>query len=108
MVFFLILIVIIIIAIIIKYYSEYNDKNKISKIFVINLKTRPERLSFFNSKYNLNIPFEVFYAIDGSTLNLQKLIENNIIGGIGIKTGDVITIPQKIETLTKDKNNGHK
>jgi collagen beta-1,O-galactosyltransferase len=86
MVFFLILIVIIIIAIIIKYYSEYNDKNKISKIFVINLKSRPERLSFFNSKYNLNIPFEVFYAIDGSILNLQKLIENNFIGDIGIKS----------------------
>jgi hypothetical protein len=30
------------------------------------------------------------------------------IGGIGIKTGDVITAPHKIETLTKDKNNGHK
>ena len=26
------------------------------------------------------------------------------IGGIGIKTGDVITVPSKIETLTKDKN----
>jgi hypothetical protein len=26
------------------------------------------------------------------------------IGGIGIKTGDVITIPHKIETLKKDKN----
>ena len=26
------------------------------------------------------------------------------LGGIGIKTGDVITIPNKIETLTKDKN----
>jgi hypothetical protein len=26
------------------------------------------------------------------------------IGGIGIKTGDVITVPHKIETLTKDKN----
>jgi hypothetical protein len=25
------------------------------------------------------------------------------IGGIGIKTGDVITIPHKIETLTKEK-----
>ena len=30
------------------------------------------------------------------------------LGGIGIKTGDIITIPNKIETLTKDKNNGHK
>ena len=30
------------------------------------------------------------------------------IGGIGIKTGDMITVPHKIETLTKDKNNGHK
>jgi hypothetical protein len=26
------------------------------------------------------------------------------IGGIGIKSGDVITVPHKIETLTKDKN----
>ena len=26
------------------------------------------------------------------------------IGGIGIKMGDVITAPHKIETLTKDKN----
>jgi len=25
------------------------------------------------------------------------------IGGIGVKTGDVITVPQKIETITKDK-----
>jgi len=30
------------------------------------------------------------------------------LGGIGIKTGDTITVPNKIETLTKDKNNGHK
>jgi hypothetical protein len=30
------------------------------------------------------------------------------LGGIGIKTGDIITVPHKIETLTKDKNNGHK
>jgi hypothetical protein len=29
------------------------------------------------------------------------------LGGIGIKT-DIITVPNKIETLTKDKNNGHK
>jgi hypothetical protein len=26
------------------------------------------------------------------------------LGGIGIKTGDIITVPHKIETLTKDKN----
>jgi len=25
------------------------------------------------------------------------------IGGVGIKTGDIITVPQKIETITKDK-----
>jgi hypothetical protein len=25
------------------------------------------------------------------------------IGGIGVKTGDIITAPHKIETLTKDK-----
>ena len=84
--FFLILVIIILLAIIIKFYSEYNYKNKISKVFVINLKKRPQRLSFFNSKYNLNIPFEVFYAIDGSMLNLQKLLENNIIGEIGLES----------------------
>jgi len=82
--FFLIFIIIFFLATIIKFYSEYNYKNKVSKVFVINLKKRFERLSFFNSKYNLNIPFEVFYAIDGSTLNLKKLIENNIIGDVGI------------------------
>lgn len=26
------------------------------------------------------------------------------ISGIGIKTGDIITVPHKIETLTKNKN----
>jgi hypothetical protein len=26
------------------------------------------------------------------------------IGGVGIKMGDIITVPNKIETLTKDKN----
>jgi hypothetical protein len=25
------------------------------------------------------------------------------IGGVGVKTGDIITIPNKIETITKDK-----
>jgi hypothetical protein len=25
------------------------------------------------------------------------------LGGIGIKTGDIITVPHKIETLTKEK-----
>ena len=84
--FFFILILIIFVAFIINYYSKYNEKNKISRVFVINLKKRPKRLSFFNSNYNLNIPFEVFYAINGSTLNLQKLIENNMIGDIGINS----------------------
>ena len=26
------------------------------------------------------------------------------IGGVGIKMGDIITVPNKIETITKDKN----
>lgn len=82
--FIIILILIILIVNLIKYYSKYNIKNKISKVFVINLKKRPERLSFFSSNYNLNIPFEIFNAIDGSTLNLSKLIKENIIGEIGI------------------------
>lgn len=82
--FLFIIIIFLILGIIIKYYSEYYYKNKISKIFVINLKKRPKRLISFNSKYNLNIPYEVFYAIDGSILNLSKLINENIIGEIGI------------------------
>ena len=86
MIYFLILIIIFFTAFIIKYYSEYNGKNKISKAFVINLRKRPNRLFVFNSKYNLKIPFEVFYAIDGSKLNIQKLFENNIIGEIGLKS----------------------
>ena len=82
--FFLILVIIIFVAFIIKYYSENNYKDKVSKVFVINLKKRPNRLYYFNSKYNLDIPFEVFYAIDGSTLNIKKLKENDMIGEIGI------------------------
>lgn len=30
------------------------------------------------------------------------------IGGVGIKTGDVITAPSKIEKLNKKENDGHK
>jgi hypothetical protein len=33
------------------------------------------------------------------------------LGGIGIKTGDIITVPNKIETFNKfnnKENNGHK
>jgi len=80
----IIIIIIIIIAILINYISKY--KNKISKVYVINLIKRKERLAFFSSNYNLKIPFEIFNAIDGSQLNLSKLISNNIIGETGLRS----------------------
>jgi len=75
---------IIVIALLINKFSK--TENKISKVFVINLIKRTERLAFFASNYNLKIPFEVFNAIDGSQLNLSKLISNNIIGETGLRS----------------------
>lgn len=82
--FFIIIILIILLALLIKYFSIY--ENKISKVFVINLIKRPERLAFFSSTYNLKIPFEIFNAIDGKTLHLPTLISNKIIGETGLKS----------------------
>ncbi len=86
MIFIILFFLIIIIAFIINIYSKIDNKNKISKVFVINLKKRKERLKIFIDNYNLQIPIEIFNAIDGSTLNLSKLISENIIGNIGIKS----------------------
>jgi GR25 family glycosyltransferase involved in LPS biosynthesis len=63
-----------------------NVRNYISKIFVINLLRRPERLQYFSSNYNLEIPFEVFNAIDGKNLILDNLISDGLIGDEGIKS----------------------
>jgi len=68
------------------YFKKIN-KNAISKIFVINLPRRTDKLSFFSTYYNLNMPFEIFNAIDGNKLNLNKLIKNNIV--IDINFNDI-------------------
>lgn len=81
-----IVIVIICIAYFINLNSKINIKNNISKIIVINLLKRANRLKKFSENYNLQIPFEVFNAIDGKLLNFNKLVDNNIIGDIGIKS----------------------
>jgi GR25 family glycosyltransferase involved in LPS biosynthesis len=86
MIFIILFFIIIIIAYIINFYSKINCKNKISKVFVINLEKRNERLIIFTFNYNLEIPFEIFKAIDGSILNLSKLISENMIGDIGINS----------------------
>jgi len=86
MIFIILFFIIIIIAYIINFYSKINCKNKISKVFVINLEKRNERLIIFTFNYNLEIPFEIFKAIDGSILNLSKLISEKIIGDIGINS----------------------
>jgi len=80
----IIIISITIIALLINKYSKF--ENKISNVFVINLIKRKERLAFFASNYNLKIPFEIFNAIDGTQLNLSKLISNEIIGDTGLKS----------------------
>jgi GR25 family glycosyltransferase involved in LPS biosynthesis len=82
----IILLVIIFVAYIININSKITNINKITKVFVINLKKRKERLKNFIENYNLRIPFEIFNAIDGTTLNLSKLITENIIGNIGIES----------------------
>ena len=80
----LISIAIIIISFIVYFNSfEYNYKNVISKVFVINLIKRTERLAFFSSRYNLQIPIDIFNAVDGKLLDIPKMIDDNVIGRIG-------------------------
>ena len=62
---------------------EYKYKNIISKIFVINLIKRTERLAFFSLSYNLEKSFEIFNAVDGKSLDISSLIKSNIIGNYG-------------------------
>ena len=85
MIFFIIFSVLILIAFLINSFSKTKNR-QVSKVFVINLEKRKERLYNFKLNYNLNIDFEVFKAIDGSSLNLEKLIYDNIIGDIGKKS----------------------
>ena len=61
-------------------------KNKINKVFVINLPRRKERLEIFKNNYNLNIPFNVIDAIDGYEFNINELYNTGILGIYGLNS----------------------
>jgi glycosyl transferase family 25 len=56
------------------------------KPYVINLKKRPNRLDFFHKHYKLDIPYEVFEAVDGNDIDIYKLFNEGIIGNIGYQS----------------------
>lgn len=61
-----------------------NDNDDIDKIYVINLKKRPERLEKFKKNYNLNRDIVIINAIDGNKLdNIDELV-----GPVGKKSLD--------------------
>jgi len=94
MIFFVIIIFIIIMGFIVDIYSnKYNHiTNNINKVFLINLKRRTDRLTFFKNQYNLKIPLTIIHAVDGQEINLQQLLKNNIINEYVI---DIIKKPRK-------------
>jgi GR25 family glycosyltransferase involved in LPS biosynthesis len=72
----------------------------IEKIFIINLKRRPDRLEHFLKKKEYLPEFEIFEAIDGQQLKLDntnnllyfdnKILENHLIKKIkGLKVGEI-------------------
>lgn len=68
-------------------FSDYNhSENDVSKIFVINLQRRPDRLQYFTSNYKLDFPYEIFNAVDGKQIIMQDLIDNNVLGLEGIRS----------------------
>lgn len=73
------MIIILIIILIIMIINYYNYKNKIDEIYVINLEKRKDRLEFIKKTYNLEKDFITYKAIDGKTLDLNKLQINGII-----------------------------
>ena len=79
----LIITIIFVIGIIVNITSFNIFKNKIEKVFVINLERRNDRLNIFKNTYNFNIPFDIFNAVDGKTLNVYNLLNDNILGNIG-------------------------
>jgi len=56
------------------------------KSYVINLKKRPNRLDFFHNHYKLDIPYEVFEAIDGNDINVYNLLNDMIISNLGYQS----------------------
>ena len=83
----IIIIVIFVIGYCINIYSYKHNfiKNKINKVFLINLKKRKDRLDFFKLNYNLDLPLTIIEAVDGKTLNLQQLLKDNIINDYTIE-----------------------
>jgi len=94
MIIIILIIILCIIGYIVNIYSyDYNKyKNKIAKIFLINLKRRKDRLDFFKKYYNLELPITIIDAVDGNNLNLEQLLKDNIINNY---TLDVIKTPRK-------------
>ena len=90
----IIIIVIFVIGYCINIYSYKHNfiKNKINKVFLINLKKRKDRLDFFKLNYNLDLPLTIIEAVDGKTLNLQQLLKDNIINDYTI---EAISKPRK-------------
>ena len=60
------------------YYN--NNKNKINKVFLINLPKRKDRLNLFKINYNFNIPLNIISAVDGYNLDINELYKKKILG----------------------------
>ena len=67
-------------------YFKFYINNDIDKIYVINLKKRPERLDKFKKNYKLNRDITIYDAIDGTELDINYI--NSIIGIEGKKSID--------------------
>jgi GR25 family glycosyltransferase involved in LPS biosynthesis len=82
---FSITIIIIIIGLIVNInsYNFLTIKNKIEKIFLLNLERRKDRLEIFKKTYNLNMPFTTIKAVDGKLLIFNDLLQNNLLGNVG-------------------------
>jgi GR25 family glycosyltransferase involved in LPS biosynthesis len=126
MIYFFITLIIVFSGFIIDIYSnKYNIvSNKINKVFLINLKRRTDRLAFFKENYNLKLPLTIIEAVDGKTLNMQELLNNNFVNNY---TLDIIKKPRQYhyelthegsigcylshyniwKTLIKDKNENY-
>jgi len=75
----LIIIVVILTAFLIITVVNKTYKNKIDKIYIINLEKRSDRLTFVESNYNLEKEFIIYKAIDGNSLDLKQLETEGII-----------------------------
>jgi GR25 family glycosyltransferase involved in LPS biosynthesis len=81
-----ILVLVIVIFFLVLYLKFYDNDNDINKIYVINLKKRPERLAKFREHYKLNRDITIYNAVDGNELDINYI--NSIIGVEGKKSLD--------------------